>query len=623
MTEITKSSKTEAVQKVWFLLGALAVLFMGVPYILLGKDSVFVYHDQLDGEVIAYLLQARHLWDGSGILPEFMNGAAKTALTMPAPACVLLYRLLPAELALACMQVAGSFTGYLGMFCLLKWAGDTSEALQKRKGPGGFVAMVIGCMYAYLPFLPVYGLSQYGLPLLLYCVLRLGEKDRSRGSVVLSYLYVLLFGCNSSLVLSGFAVLGIWTVWEIVMFVGKRDRFSVRQVIAWGILLVTYLVENGSLLLQLFTGQGEGISHKSEYVLAPVSFFGQFATNLLQGGQHSVDYHGGILVVLLLALLLWKKRMAKKSDIQGDETVYNVEDNRLRNSVILSFCIIFCFAAAAALWDSGIGITIRSNLGALKGFQANRVLWLSPCLWYLLLGCCLLWLLEQLPEKSIGAGKTENGRRTDVMTGIVVAAALLLTAATAGKILLESNLKPNLQKLVNRNYAAMSFRDYYAVDVLDQVQEYLRENTGEEPEDYRVVSLGIDPAAALYHGFYCLDGYSNNYSLEYKHRFREIIAPELDKSEYLADNFDQWGNRCYLFSAECPGYYTIEKGGFYFQNYEINAESLQQLGGNYLLSAAYIDHSEDTGLELMRPEAFETENSYYRIYLYRVMENEK
>lgn len=56
-------------------------------------------------------------------------------------------------------------------------------------------------------------------------------------------------------------------------------------------------------------------------------------------------------------------------------------------------------------------------------------------------------------------------------------AAMLLTVATARKILLESNLKPNLRKLVNRNYAAMSFRDYYAVDVLDQVQEYLRENT--------------------------------------------------------------------------------------------------------------------------------------------------
>ena len=39
--------------------------------------------------------------------------------------------------------------------------------------------MTVGCMYAYLPFLPVYGLSQYGLPMLLYCVLRLRERDRS------------------------------------------------------------------------------------------------------------------------------------------------------------------------------------------------------------------------------------------------------------------------------------------------------------------------------------------------------------------------------------------------------------------------------------------------------------
>ena len=87
MTKMTTKVKTQKSEKVWFFLGALAVFFMGVPYLVLGKDSVFVYHDQLDGEVIAYLLQARHLWDGSGVLPEFMNGAAKTALTMPAPAC--------------------------------------------------------------------------------------------------------------------------------------------------------------------------------------------------------------------------------------------------------------------------------------------------------------------------------------------------------------------------------------------------------------------------------------------------------------------------------------------------------------------------------------------------------
>ncbi len=619
MTEKTKKSGIQRAEKVWFLLGILAVLFMGIPYFILGKDSIFVYHDQLDGEVIAYLLQARHLWDGSSVLPEFMNGAAKTALTMPAPACVLLYRMLPAELALACMQILGSFTGYVGMYLLIRWAGEGADGLRERKGLVSFLAMTVGCMYAYLPFLPVYGLSQYGLPLLLYCILRLGEKGQSKNSVISCYVYILLFGVNSSLVLSGFAVLGIWALAELVTLL--RRHFSGRQVIAWGLLLLTYILENGALLSQIFAGQGKVVSHKTEYTLSPVSFFDQFVTNFLQGGQHSVDYHGGILVVLLLAAvaLLLKKRAVEKNGLSGEK--------RLCGSLVLSLVVILGFAAAAALWDSSIGIAVRSRLGALKGFQANRVLWLSPCLWYFILGCSLLVLTEQLPARRTDAGQTtekqKKARKGSAIALVMAAAALLFTMITAGRILLSSNLKPNLQKVVNRNYAAMSFRNYYAIDVLDQVQEYLREQCGEEPEEYRIVSLGIDPAAALYHGFYCLDGYSNNYSLEYKHRFREIIAPELEKSEYLTDSFDHWGNRCYLFSAECPGYYTVQKGGFYFQDYEINAESLRQLGGRYLLSAAYIDHSEETGLELVCPDAFETEDSYYRIYLYRVMESGK
>ena len=590
----------------WFLLGALGVLAMGIPYLMLSEDSVFVYHDQLDGEVIAYLLQARHLWDGSGILPEFMNGAAKTALTMPAPACVLLYRLLPAQAALSLMQVLGSFAGYVGMFLLLQWAGERSEVLQRRSGAAGVLAMLVAGMYAYLPFLPVYGLSQYGLPLLLYGALRLGENGRSKKSYALAYLYVIIFGVNSSLVLAGFAVLGIWAVWEIVALF--RKQFCARQGIAWLLLLAVYLAENGSLFLELLGNSDGVISHKSEYVLNPAGFLNQFWTNLTQGGQHSVDYHQWIPVSLLLAAVaVWMKYRDRK---KNHEEIAQKTGGRCGKALLVSCGVILIFAMAAALWDSAAGVRIRSGLGALKGFQGNRVLWLSPCLWYFALGCSLLILLECLPEK--------DGKGRKVLGAGMMLVALGTVLLTAVPVLMESNLKPNVQKLINRDYAAMSFRDYYAIDVLDQVQQYIRETYGEEPEEYRVVSLGIDPAAALYHGFYCLDGYSNNYDVKYKHRFREIIAPELAKSEYLTDNFDHWGNRCYLFSAECPGYYTVQKGGFYFQNYEINAESLAELGGKYLLSAAYIDHSEDTGLELLRQEAFETEGSYYRIYLYGV-----
>ena len=127
MTKMTTKVKTQKSEKAWFFLGALAVFFMGVPYLVLGKDSVFVYHDQLDGEVIAYLLQARHLWDGSGVLPEFMNGAAKTALTMPAP------RLCAVIPVAAC----GTGTGlYAGGWQLCRISGNVLPAWMGRRNIG-------------------------------------------------------------------------------------------------------------------------------------------------------------------------------------------------------------------------------------------------------------------------------------------------------------------------------------------------------------------------------------------------------------------------------------------------------------------------------------------------------
>ena len=40
MTKMTTKVKTQKSEKAWFFLGALAVFFMGVPYLVLGKDSL-------------------------------------------------------------------------------------------------------------------------------------------------------------------------------------------------------------------------------------------------------------------------------------------------------------------------------------------------------------------------------------------------------------------------------------------------------------------------------------------------------------------------------------------------------------------------------------------------------
>lgn len=592
--------------QLWFSAGLLAVLVMLIPYLLLGHDAIVTYHDQLDGEIIAYLLQAKHLFEGS-VLPEFLNGAAKTALTPPAPACVLLFLGGNAFAAYVCMQLMGSLCGYVGMYLLIREAGKSAETRGPVRNTVSFAAAAVGVLYAYLPFLPVYGLSQYGLPLLLWYLQQLRHRKHTIGAFLYGAFYVL----NSSLILIGFGVLGMSALWigALALSEYRRKKNTPPEALdshgegwegvlklagLWGMMFLLYLAENISLLRQMLGGEGSTVSHKAEYVLAPVSFFTGFLQNLFQDGQHTRDFHSLFLgAALLTALVCLVKKIGRRQlELMG----------------LCAGCNIF-LALVSALWDAAPGIAVRERLGALGSFQLNRLLWISPCLWYLILGCTLILVLKLWSARELVIPLS------GILCWVVTGALLLITGA---KVLLASNLKPNLQKLWNEEYAAMSFGDYYGEGVLDQVQDFIRETTGQAPEEYRVVSLGIDPAAALYHGFYCLDGYSNNYSLEYKHVFRQIIVSELEKSEYLRNYFDTWGNRCYLFSAETPAYYTIEKGGFYFQDYSLNAEKLKELGGRYLFSAAYIANAREQGLVLMREEAFETADSYYRIFLYEI-----
>ena len=645
---------------VWFWLGLAAVLVMLVPYPVLGEEAIVVYHDQLDGEMIAYILQAEQLThaeagnmevgsgevgsveDGSeeagGGLERFMGGVSTTALTPPAPLFVLLFCTGQYFAAYVCMQMLGSLAGYLGMYLLGKEITGRS-----------WVGMVTGVLFAYLPFLPVYGLTQYGIPLLIWCFYQIWKGKKVSWCRAYAFIYVL----TSSLVLAGFAVLGLSAVCFLGLLpVGRRDAAAGRRGFAagskadggrwadcgqvagcrrlwftWVAMLLLYILENSALLGQMFLGMGDGqTSHKAEYVLTAEPFVSGWLNAFLKGGQHSEDYHIYILAAAIVALflsLLWIKRLGRVGSAGQSDTAKSIAVTRRcrKLTVVLLLCNLI-LALVAALWDSTPGILLRSHMEALKGFQMDRVLWLAPTFWYLILACVLgicgemagqLWRSKTAMKRSVA------GKYTALIFSLAV---LVCTGLTGLTVLKESNLKPNLQKLLNPSYQSISYGDYYASDVMKQVREYLTQQTGQSVSDYRVVSLGIDPAAAYYAGFYCLDGYSNNYSLEYKHAFRKVVAPELSKSEYLTSYYDDWGNRCYLVSAECPGYYTIEKGGFFFQNYELDSEALWEMGGRYLLSAAYIQNAEEQGLYLMREEPFETGDSYYRIFVYEIAPDE-
>lgn len=573
-----------------------------MPSFLLGQNSIVTYHDQLDGELIAYILQARHLFRGD-TLPEFMNGASKTALTVPAPFFVLFFLGGNAYWALTAMAVVERVCGFLGMYLLVR------EFVKEK-----WIAAGTGILYGILPFLTVYGMSQFGIPLLVWYMLQL-RKGKHRWA---AWCYAAFYALSSSLVLAGFGILGmglLWILWDWT--VRKRAAGAKRLLAAWLLMLGIYIAENCRLLGQLLGLEEEFVSHKSACVRSADSFWRVFLQSLLKGEQHSLDRHILILGIVLFSLgaglVLWRRTFREKTENLHAAFLARM----LRIMGICLGCNVF-FCLITALWNCRAGVFLRNHLWALGAFQMDRLLWIAPCLWYLA-AACGIGLAWSVWRQTIGQKRKEAACVWKCLAaGLWTGVSVIVAGITGISLLLAGDLKSNVQKLRNADYSMISYEDYYAIGVMEQALEFLRETTGQEPGAYRVVSLGIAPAVALYHGFYCLDGYSNNYSLEYKEQFRRVIAPELEKSDYLREYFDDWGNRCYLFSAEISGYVTVEKNGFFFQDYSLDTKALYEMGGRYLLSAAYIMNAEELGLSLMNESPFETADSYYRIFVYSV-----
>lgn len=592
----------------WFVIGLAAALLLVIPYAVLGHGVYIQMNDQLDGEVLNYIYGAKYLFSGNGTVPELMNGVSSVSMTPPAPIGLLFYKLLPPFAAFACMHVFVVIVGYAGMYLLSKELTDSS-----------LISFVTACLFVYLPFYPVYGLSILGQPLMLWAVIRIFKTN---GKKLCYFLPVILYALSSSFALVGFAwilVFGIVWVWlaaESVIFRKKTNAHTAGALFA--LLTCIYVLCNLSLFKDML-GIGDTIvSHREEMVIASLDFFDNFRDIFFEGGSYAKSYN--LPIVILAALIIIVRcvyRLGTDSDNTKDDTKNNIKDSK--NITGFALMVMLLFAAAiisvlAALWRTEPVVNMRmSTGGTLKSFQADRIYWLLPLCWYTILALSL-----KETESLCRAYIRSAGRILKAVSGYILSAAAFVLLVFLGYGIYEnSTIYHNLRLMIFPNtYHLMNWDDYYAEDVYSQIDAFI----GEDKSEYRTVSLGITPAAALYNGFYCLDGYSNFYPLEYKHEFRQVIEKELEKSDELRVYFDSWGNRCYLFNGETGNYMMIPaSNGGSFRHLELNTQKLYEMGGRYIFSALPIENAEDMNLKLLRDEPFKTDTSYYSIWLYEIV----
>lgn len=462
----------------------------------------------------------------------------------------------------------------------------------KELTDSSILALISAGCFSLLPLYPIYGLSEMGIPLVIYVFIRLWKGKRPLVSLVL----LAYFGLASHLVCTGYVVLGFWVIGLAVSLALRRQSRWLTG--AFFLLCGIYVLENKSLFAELLLGQGAYISHREEMVSYAMPFWKTVWDVFINSAQHASSLHRHLILPVVISLavgaVLYKK-MEK-----ADRNRYCCAFGGLLLLFGIALFYGFCH------WEPVVGFK-NSLQGFLHYFQIERFYWLYPAGWYLEFALCASFLWK--------FGMGSKGVFRDVVPILKLCLLAVILYPTLQMVKVNSYLYMNVNQYNNGSGITgyISWESYYAEDLMQQLEDAI----GRPMSTYRVAHLGICPAPALMHGFYTVDGYSNNYPLEYKHRFRKVIAKELDKNEPMRLYFDEWGNRCYLFNGTTGNAWMIGKNAqIEYEDLQFDMEVLRDLGCEYLFSCGEIKTAEEMGLELMG--CYETDTSYWRIWLYEL-----
>jgi hypothetical protein len=583
-----------------FLLALAAVLSLfGLPRLLLGTNSYITIHDILDSVFVWETLYAR--LGGADILPYMMNVSPQN---LPLPENWFLrsfFLWCDPFTAWILNELVVRTVGFSGMYALLRTHVlplDPSLGDMQRGGVRNdstiFASVAAATAFASLPYYLYFGLSIAGTPLLLHCFASLGK-----GSARLwHYAYVLFFPfCSSFVYIGPFALvsLGLWGFSALAIRNAPRLSFWVGLVL----LTLCYLYVNLDLFNAfIFQNEPDFVSHRMEFDAeylwgnSLASVLQQSASNFVYGQYHAASLHTPTLLLVPAAF-----------------GVYLYNRPRFGRSTALMLLLVAISAIISLIYGlfywSGLS-GLRELLPIMRQFQWNRLHLLAPLLWYLCFGLASAIILS-------GIGRRPTLR---VIAGILVLAQvswpMIASNRAAGKNEVVLNWHLMLGEIRPGRSDVISYSEFFSPDVFSEIADFI----GRSKDEYRVVSIGLHPSIAQYNGFRTLDAYSVNYPLSYKHRFRQIIAGELEKSEKWQKYFDAWGSRCYVFVAEIEnaGFLIRKESGLRIKDLAFDAHAFRSMGGAYVFSAVPIDNAQSTGLAFMR--TFETPSSPWRIWLY-------
>jgi hypothetical protein len=531
------------------VLGVLIIVcLIFFPTLFLGNDYYLIIHDNLDSEVgtLTMLKESGLLlkWSGDTIIPNVFNGLPRWYIACEFSFIRVLFLFFEPFWAYV---VNSAFVRVIGFCGILLIARDhTAYKFEDWRVFG--VALV----FSMLPIYPIYGSSVMGQTMVLWAVLNL---QKSKNSAV-SMLVLFLFPFYSHIALIGpFTVLIIF-LYGFWIFYTSGKLPGTPYILGLVLLVAGFMLANKSMILAIVFGNEQ--THRIEIVTAASSVSESLRlwwTTLTEGHYHAASLFG--LSILLFGLAIVYFSQYKKA--------------------ILGLFIAIVAISALYGFSSLISATLGQFIPAFKTFQVNRFIFFLPLLFFMIIFLAAI-------DKEISKW---------LLYGFVIFQFFMVFTRN-------QELYPNYVKVFDPHSGVLAerttFKEFYALAGFEQ----LKNDISEPLESFRVVSLGIFPSVAQFNGFYTLDSYQNLYPLEYKRAFRSVISSELAKDDQMRKYYDEWGHRCYFYSAELWGNcrFMCTNNADPITNLQFNSKAFTELGGRYIISAVEIKNASDLGLQL-------------------------
>jgi hypothetical protein len=166
----------------------------------------------------------------------------------------------------------------------------------------------------------------------------------------------------------------------------------------------------------------------------------------------------------------------------------------------------------------------------------------------------------------------------------------------------------------------LTFNQYYAPETFNQLKDDISKAYPKQKlEDFRFISYGIEPAVALFNGFYTVDGYCTNYPLSYKKRFRKTQAKILELKMMKGNKklYDDWGSKVYLIGLDS----RVEHYKYFVKNevpavhFNANIDGICSLGTDFIISSHPLKNIDSKPLRLWK----NYRDEFWRIWVYKIV----